>query len=70
MASTICKGCDLYMPQNPRLRGRECAAFKTCTENDFCGTRIPSLRWEQENATRVAENAAKIILQQSDRKVV
>lgn len=43
MASMICKGCDLYKPQNPRLHGRECAAFGTCTESNLCGIRIPPL---------------------------
>lgn len=43
MASTICMGCELYKPRNPRLLGRDCAAFATCTEGDCCGARIPPL---------------------------
>ena len=43
MASSICTGCDLYRPKNPRLHGRECAALTKCTENDCCGMRIPPL---------------------------
>jgi hypothetical protein len=43
MASEICKGCDFYKPQYYRLLGRECAPYGTCTENDYCGTRIPPL---------------------------
>ncbi len=43
MASKICMGCDYYKPKHHRLIGRECAPFGTCTENDWCGTRIPPL---------------------------
>ena len=43
MASSICMGCDFYKPQHYTLLGRECAAYGTCTENDYCGTRIPPL---------------------------
>ena len=53
MASPICKGCDYYKPKHPLLIGRECAAFRTCTEDDFCGARSPSLQWERENAERL-----------------
>ena len=43
MAAEICRGCDYYKPKDYRLIGRECAPFITCTENDWCGTRIPPL---------------------------
>ncbi len=59
MASPICKGCDYYQPKHPLLIERECAAFRTCTEDDFCGARSPSLRQERENAERLATIAAK-----------
>ena len=54
MASSICKGCDFYKPKHHLPIGRECAAFTTCTEDDFCGARAPSLQWERENAERLA----------------
>lgn len=54
MAPSICKGSDYYQPRHHRLIGRECAAFTTCTEDDFCGARSPSLQWERANAERLA----------------
>ena len=44
MASPVCKGCSYYQPKHPLLIGRECAAFTTCTEDDSCGARSPSLQ--------------------------
>jgi len=59
MASSICNGCDYYKPKHPLLIGRDCAVCKRCTEDDICGARSPSLKWERENAARLAAVTAE-----------
>ncbi len=35
----VCRGCDFLYPKIGALRGRQCAAFVTCTTGESCGAR-------------------------------
>lgn len=41
MAGKCCENCDLYKPQCWVVIGKECAAFGSCTNDDYCGLQSP-----------------------------
>ena len=48
MAAKICLGCDYYHPKFITVIGRECAAFRHCTEMETCGMRTPPLPRDEQ----------------------